>query len=584
MIPDLESPQHIAVGLNGEIVVASYQGHKVFVYSKDYNLVTEFGGQGFVDGKFLCPSGIAIDDDNHILVSSINKIQKFTIDGMFVDAVGEQGKGELQFNCPNAVAIGKEGRIYVAEMMNNRVQILNSDLTYHGSFSKASPTLGSGRLSQPQALAINSEGMVFVADTMNHAVQAFSPDGEFLFRFGKHGAGTTPGVTTSPMSIAVDPDDYIYVGSAGGPISIFDRKGEFVRTFGSYGSELGQFNLIRGMLVDRFGYLYVCEWTSNRIQIFQGPPAVRARAENEASSVRKAPKPKTDDMRRPAYTIGPKSTTPIKILPDIESPQGIATGKNGELVVTRYMDHEIRIYDKNFDLVVAFSREEESTARVLCPFDVAIDDNNDILLVSCHKLCKFTMRGELVEFIEGNRGLSGKEQLQFDGPHSIAIGNEGRIYISESGNKRIQILNKDLSFLKFAANPHLNKRSKDSPEGIAINSEGKIYLVDSGNNNVQVYSPSGEYLFKFGKEGDQQKRGTLYSPNVIAIDKNDYVYVGCHNTISIFDKEGEFIRAFGGYGEEPGQFALIRGLHIDEHGMLYVCEWKTDRIQIFSLQ
>ena len=45
-------------------------------------------------------------------------------------------------------------------------------------------------------------------------------------------------------------------------------------------------------------------------------------------------------------------------------------------------------------------------------------------------------------------------------------------------------------------------------------------MVDS---SVQVYSPNGEYLFKFGKEGhDQQKWGTLYSPNAIAIDKDNY--------------------------------------------------------------
>ena len=582
MIPDLESPQHLAVGMNGEIVVASYQGHKVSIFSKDYELVAEFGGQGFVDGKFLCPSGVAINDDNQILVSSYNKIQKFTVDGQFIDAVGEQGKGELQFNCPSGVAVGKEGRIYISEMMNSRVQILNSDLTYHGSFSKASPTLGSGRLSQPHALAVNSEGRVFVADTMNHAVQTFSPEGDFLFRFGKHGAGTIPGVTTSPMGIAIDPDDYVYVGSAGGPISIFDKKGNFVRSFGSYGSELGQFNMIRGMHVDRFGNLYVSEWTSNRIQIFQGPPLMRAKAENETLSAPKAPKPKAD-AQKPAYAIGPNSATPVKVMPDIESPQGITTGNNGEIVVTLFQDHKIRIYNKNFELKFEFSREEEDTARILCPFGVAIDDSNDIILVSPNQLCKLTMQGELVEFVEGDRGFSGKKELQFDGPHGVAIGKEGRIYVSESGNKRIQILNRDLTFFKFATNPELNKRSKDSPEGIAINSEGNIYMADGGNHNIQVYSPNGEFLFKFGKEG-QQKRGTLYSPSAIAIDKDDYVYVGCPQTISIFDKEGEFIRSFGGYGEDPGQFALIRGLHIDDQGRLYVCEWQNDRIQVFTLQ
>ena len=268
-IPDINSPQNVAVGKNGEIVVTSYQSHEALVYSKEGKLVTKFGGQGFTEGKFLCPSGVAVDEDNNILVACYHKLQRFTIDGQFIDGIGGQGQGELEFMVPSGVAIDKEGKIYVAEMMNNRVQVLNADLTYHGSFSKASESLGSGRLNQPQGVAVNSEGKVFVADTMNHAVQVFSQKGEFLFKFGKSGTMMEPGVTSTPMAVAIDLQDNVYVGSATGTISIFSKDGEFVMSFGGYGSELGKFSTIRGMHIDKRGLLYVCEWITNRIQVFQ---------------------------------------------------------------------------------------------------------------------------------------------------------------------------------------------------------------------------------------------------------------------------------------------------------------------------
>ena len=588
MVP-ITSPQQLAIGRNGEIAVTSFQDHTLFIYNKECELLRKIGGQGFVDGRFLCPGGVAVGVDDTIFVASYNKIQSFTMDGKFITAVGEQGKGELQFNCPNYLAIGKEGRVYVAETQNNRVQILNADLTYHGSFSKGCSSLGAGVLNQPHAVAINSEDTVYVTDTMNHAVQVFSPEGEYLFKFGKFGTPSSPGVTTTPMAIAIDPEDNVFVGSTG-VVSIFNKEGKFLRTFGTYGSELGQFSLIRGLHVDRYGTLYVCEWTTNRMQIFAGSPKMRIQAEEEDKKTppgAELSKPKKA-VERPAYSIGPEcTTTPFRVIPcddmDIENPQGIAVGKNGEIVVSNFQESNILVFNKDFELVLNFNRTDTDTARMLVPAAVAIDGNNDILVTSAHRLHKFTMTGELVQFLDGNRGFSGKEKLQFDGAHGIAVSKDGRIYISEENNKRIQVLNSDFTFHSFITNPNLKKRSPDRPAGVAINSEGNIYLADSGANCVMVFSPDdGKLLFKMGESGAQTKRGVIDSPYSIAIDREDYVYVGCPNTISIFDKDGKFIKCFGGYGEDPGQFKLIRGLHVDPSGTLYVTEWSEGRIQIFK--
>ena len=156
VITGIEYPAHIATGRNGEIVVASYMGHKVHVYDLDCQPLHTFGSNGFMDGQFMCPSGIAVDHHNRIFVSSMSKVDVFTIEGQFLTAVGHQGNGPLEFTNAADIAVNKAGDVYIADAQNNRIQVLNSDLTYRTSFSEASKVLGSGCLNQPQAIATKS--------------------------------------------------------------------------------------------------------------------------------------------------------------------------------------------------------------------------------------------------------------------------------------------------------------------------------------------------------------------------------------------------------------------------------------------
>ena len=168
------------------------------------------------------------------------------------------------------MAVGKEGRVYVVETQKHRVKIFNSDLTFHSSFTKGDKRLGPGHLNNPMDVAVNSKGEVFVTDLSNNDIQVFSADGEYLYRFKKQGHGL--GKLASPMAVATDAQDYVYVGGGAGSILVFETKDQeavFVKAFGSHGAELGQFNAIRCLHVDKQGKLYVGELATNRIQVFQ---------------------------------------------------------------------------------------------------------------------------------------------------------------------------------------------------------------------------------------------------------------------------------------------------------------------------
>ncbi len=565
-------------------------GHKLHIYGQDYQLLRTVGSNGILDGQFMCPSGIAIDSYNRIFVSSMYKVDVFTMDGQFVTAVGTQGKGPLQFSSANGIAVSKTGKVYVADSQNNRIQILSSDLSYCTSFSEGCKTIGSGHLSQPHAIGINSEDNLYVADMLNHAVQVFTQDGKFLLKFGKMGPATSPGSLCTPAAIAIDKEDNVFVGSVGGSIGIFSKEGNFLRQFGTYGSELGQFSNIRGMHIDQKGHLYVSEWILNRIQIFPGSSSMI----NEIKSDNIIPKAEeslqTLGLSKPAYLIGPTSTIPIKTI-KVKEPSGIAEGEKGEVIVSSQKKQKVLIFspENDYKLVREIGKDGYDDGEFICVSSVAVTSDNTILVSSSNKLQRFTMDGKLVNVI-GNSGEIGI-------PVDIALMNKnGSIYIIDSEKKCMQVFNHDASShdsFKFSYIKDDNNDNDDDdeeeededsylPNALAINSEGNIYFTRSWKVYVYVCSSRGEPSFKFGKSGSAMERGVLVSPASIAIDSEDKVFIGCAFMISIFDKSGSFLRSFGQNGSDPGQFSCVNALHFGKNGYLYASDYLNNRVQIFA--
>lgn len=76
----------------------------------------------------------------------------------------------------------------------------------------------------------------------------------------------------------------------------------------------------------------------------------------------------------------------------------------------------------------------------------------------------------------------------------------------------------------------------------AVGQNGQIYVLDSGNSRVQCFSKEGNFLFGFGRLG--QGPGEFSpEPRIIKIlsDGNIYVIDNPHRRINVFNQEGKFL-------------------------------------------
>ena len=215
--------------------------------------------------QLTCPHGVAITKDGHLLVTDRHRLQKLTTDGVCLKSVGSssRGRGELEFDHPRGITVHPTTeQIFVAEYGNNRIQVLNEDLTFSHMITLHDDKL---QLNRPVDLSVDNDGYLYIAESGNHCITKVTTTGEYIARIGS--GGSAPGQLRTPSSIVIN-NNILYITELGNSrVSIFDTKGHFLHSFN--GTTSGkEFNSPRGIAIDQSRNLYVSDTDNNRIVVY----------------------------------------------------------------------------------------------------------------------------------------------------------------------------------------------------------------------------------------------------------------------------------------------------------------------------
>jgi DNA-binding beta-propeller fold protein YncE len=162
---------------------------------------------------------------------------------------------------PRSMTIGPGSELYV---LDNAGRVLVYDEQGKESRRWYMPEYSVGKA---EGICVLKDGRVAVADTHYHRVVLFKQDGTLLGMHGKHGEG--PGEFIYPVAITQDDRGNYFVGEYGGNdrVQKFSPDGKFQLSFGSFGTEPGEFQRPSG-IVWRDGQVLVADAFNNVIQVF----------------------------------------------------------------------------------------------------------------------------------------------------------------------------------------------------------------------------------------------------------------------------------------------------------------------------
>ena len=235
---------------------------------------------------------------------------------------------------------------------------------------------------------------LWVVDKGTNSVMKFNPAGYVLLNLGRRPEGydsweqtrarpadkrAVDGLYDGPTDIAWDADDNIYVsdGYVDSRIAKLNKNGEWIKTWGSYGNQNGQFRNPHNMQIDRQGNIYVADRGNGRIQVFDTDGNFKRVIWLNA---------KYDKKHHP--TLANLNPNP----PNGSAPWALCITANGP---TQYL--------------------------------FAIDQEPG-------RLYKMTLDGKIL----GMLGQSGRGPGQFNWPHGLACPSEDVVFVADMNNWRVQ--------------------------------------------------------------------------------------------------------------------------------------------------
>jgi len=139
----------------------------------------------------------------------------------------------------------------------------------------------------------------------------------------------------------------------------------------------------------------------------------------------------------------------------------------------------------------------------------------------------------------------GEDYGLLNSPEDIYV-RDDKIYILDSGNNRIVILDKNYNFISEIAQFNNDGQSDtlNNPQGIFVTENNHIYIADTENRRIIQLDGNGDFIKEIGApESDVIRAGFEYRPVKVAVDSAERVYVigrGVYDGIIEFDADGNF--------------------------------------------
>ena len=196
------------------------------------------------------------------------------------------------------------------------------------------------------------------------------------------------------------------------------------------------------------------------------------------------------------------------------------------------------------------------------------DDTNNTVL-------KLSAEGRVLLVLGKRQPAGGEADWLFNKPADVAFGPSGDIYVADGyGNSRVVKLDRHGNFIKAWGKYGSGDGEFILPHSIAVDAQGRVYVGDRENARIQIFDGDGKFLTKWTNIG--YPYGLTITP-----DQHVWMADGGYDRIIELDQNGKILGAFGEPGHEPGQMAWAHFMAMTPDKKIIVADVLNWRFQVF---
>ena len=201
-------------------------------------------------------------------------------------------------------------------------------------------------------------------------------------------------------------------------------------------------------------------------------------------------------------------------------PEGVCLLKDGRIAIADTHYSRIVIFNPDGSVSHMFGSLGRETGQFIYPVKVVQDDNGFLYVVEYggnDRVQKFTVEGEFVLQFGSFSAAPG----DFSRPGGLAW-HEGKIYVADADNHRVQVFHDDGRFIKVLTNGD-EPLILDFPYDLCIGPDGLIYVIEYGAGRLTVITRDGELVGRYGSAG--RGEGQFSTPWGLRVDANRRVWI-----------------------------------------------------------
>lgn len=317
--------------------------------------------------------------------------------------------GGRGFSLPTSMVLRSDGVIFVASRGkpqtkgSNGIQLVTANHEFLGQIGSYGSDLGG--MIWPTAVALDSDENLYLADEFLHRITIFDKKGDPIKSWGTQ--GSAEGQINGPSGLLFDAnDDLLVVDHRNNRIQKFSKDGKFIKVWaGSFGDGDGNFNLPWGIAQDRDHNVYVADWRNDRIQKF------------------------TSDGQ-----FLTKFGTPGENDGEFHRPAGLAIDSEDNIYVADWGNQRVQVFDPEGHFLTKIRGEAGLNPWAIEYLDAQVDEKR--------------ARSSFVPVYQPDTDdpseISARMEPYFWDPVDVLIDEHDRVYVLETGRHRFQIYEKTI--------------------------------------------------------------------------------------------------------------------------------------------